>query len=189
MAATETTQIPLGFRAPNFTLPDAVSGREMSLNELKGENATVVMFICNHCPFVKHVNAELVRLANDYMPKGVSFIAINSNDIENYPEDSPENMKMWAERLGYPFPYLFDETQDLARAYHAACTPDFSIFDKDLLCVYRGQLDGSRPGNNVTNDGRDIRAALDNILAGRPVSSDQRPSLGCNIKWKGNRRT
>lgn len=174
----------MGFRAPDFTLPDAVSGREMSLEDLKGEHATVVMFICNHCPFVKHVSAELVRLANDYMPRGVSFIAINSNDVENYPEDSPENMKLYAERLGYPFPYLFDETQDVARAYHAACTPDFSIFDKDLLCVYRGQLDGSRPGNNVPNDGRDIRAALDNILAGLPVSPDQRPSLGCNIKWK-----
>jgi thiol-disulfide isomerase/thioredoxin len=184
MAATETTQIPLGFKAPDFKLPDAVSGREMSLDDLKGEHATVVMFICNHCPFVKHINPELVRLANDYMPKGVSFIAINSNDVENYPEDSPENMKLYAERLGYPFPYLFDETQEVARAYHAACTPDFSIFDKDLLCVYRGQLDGSRPGNSVPNDGRDIRSALDNILSGRPVSSDQKPSLGCNIKWK-----
>jgi peroxiredoxin len=184
MAATETTQIPLGFKAPNFKLPDAVSGREMSLQELKGEHATVVMFICNHCPFVKHINAELVRLANDYMPNGVSFIAINSNDVENYPEDSPENMKLCAERLGYPFPYLFDETQDVARAYHAACTPDLSVFDKDLICVYRGQLDGSRPGNSVPNDGRDLRAALDNILAGQPVSRDQRPSLGCNIKWK-----
>ncbi|MBX3291343.1 MAG: thioredoxin family protein [Acidobacteria bacterium] len=184
MAATETTQIPLGFRAPDFTLPDAVSGREMSLNELKGEHATVVMFICNHCPFVKHINAELVRLANDYIPKGISFIAINSNDVENYPEDSPENMKIYAERLGYPFPYLFDETQDVARAYHAACTPDLSIFDKDLLCVYRGQLDSSRPGNAMLNDGRDIRAALDSILAGEPVSDAQTPSLGCNIKWR-----
>lgn len=184
MAATETKQIPKGFRAPDFTLPDAVSGRELSLHELKGEHATVVMFICNHCPFVKHVNAELVRLANDYTPKGISFIAINSNDVENYPEDSPENMKMWAQRLGYPFPYLFDETQDTARAYNAACTPDFSIFDKDLLCVYRGQLDGSRPGNDLPNDGRDIRAALDSMLAGRPVSEHQMPSLGCNIKWK-----
>lgn len=184
MAATETTNIELGFRAPDFSLPDTVSGQERSLEELRGEHATVVMFICNHCPFVKHVNAELVRLANDHISRGVSFIAINSNDVENYPEDSPENMKLCAERLGYPFPYLYDESQDVARAYHAACTPDFSIFDKDLLCVYRGQLDGSRPGNSVPNDGRDIRAALGSILAGEAVSSDQTPSLGCNIKWK-----
>jgi peroxiredoxin len=184
MAETETTQIPLGFRAPDFTLPDAVSGNDLSINDLKGEHATVVMFICNHCPYVKHVNDELVRLANDYMPKGIGFIAINSNDVENYPEDSPENMKMWAERLGYPFPYLYDETQDVARAYFAACTPDFSIFDKDLLCVYRGQLDNSRPGGNVPNDGRDIRAALDNILSGEPIDDAQKPSIGCNIKWK-----
>ncbi|MBX3289595.1 MAG: thioredoxin family protein [Acidobacteria bacterium] len=184
MAETATKQIALGYEAPDFTLPDTVSGRELSLQELKGEQATVVMFICNHCPFVKHVNKELVRLANDYSPKGVSFIAINSNDVENYPDDSPENMKRTAEELGYPFPYLYDETQDVARAYSAACTPDLSIFDKDLKCVYRGQLDDSRPGNDIPPSGKDIRAALDNILAGEPVSADQRPSIGCNIKWK-----
>lgn len=184
MAETATKQIALGYEAPDFTLPDTVSGRELSLQELKGEQATVVMFICNHCPFVKHVNKELVRLANDYSPKGVSFIAINSNDVENYPDDSPENMKRTAEELGYPFPYLYDETQDIARAYSAACTPDLSIFDKDLKCVYRGQLDDSRPGNDIPPSGKDIRAALDNILAGEPVSADQRPSIGCNIKWK-----
>lgn len=184
MAETATKQIALGYEAPDFTLPDTVSGRELSLQELKGEQATVVMFICNHCPFVKHVNKELVRLANDYSQKGVSFIAINSNDVENYPDDSPENMKRTAGELGYPFPYLYDETQDIARAYSAACTPDLSIFDKDLKCVYRGQLDDSRPGNDIPPSGKDIRAALDNILAGEPVSADQRPSIGCNIKWK-----
>lgn len=183
MAATETTQIDLGFTAPDFVLPDTVSGKSVSLAELKGERATVVMFICNHCPFVVHVNDELVRLANDYIPRGVSFIAISSNDVENYPDDSPELMKETAERLGYPFPYLYDETQEVARAYHAACTPDLSIFDSELKCVYRGQLDDSRPGRG-TPDGRDIRAALDNILAGKPVNPDQKPSIGCNIKWK-----
>lgn len=183
MAATETTQIELGFRAPDFTLPDTVSGQYKSLQQLKGEHATVVMFICNHCPFVVHVNEELVRLANDYIPRGVSFIAISSNDVDNYPDDSPELMKETAERLGYPFPYLYDETQEVARAYHAACTPDLSIFDSELKCVYRGQLDDSRPGRG-TPDGRDIRAALDNILAGKPVNPDQKPSIGCNIKWK-----
>lgn len=183
MAATETTQIDLGFTAPAFVLPDTVSGKSVSLAELKGEHATVVMFICNHCPFVVHVNDELVRLANDYIPRGVSFIAISSNDVENYPDDSPELMKETAKRLGYPFPYLYDETQDVARAYHAACTPDLSIFDSELKCVYRGQLDDSRPGRG-TPDGRDIRAALDNILAGKPVNPDQKPSIGCNIKWK-----
>jgi peroxiredoxin len=183
MAATETIKIELGYTAPDFTLPDTVSGEDRSLSELAGENATVVMFICNHCPFVVHVNDELVRLATDHMPRGVGFIAISSNDVEDYPEDSPEMMKQTAERLGYPFPYLYDESQDVARAYHAACTPDFSIFDKDLRCVYRGQLDDSRPGRG-TPDGRDIRAALDNILAGEPIATAQKPSVGCNIKWK-----
>lgn len=184
MAATETIQIPLGYAAPDFTLYDAVSEKDLSLQDLKGENATVVMFICNHCPFVKHVNAELVRLANDYIPRGISFIAINSNDVDNYPEDSPENMKIAAEQLGYPFPYLYDETQEVAKQYQAACTPDFSIFDKDLNCVYRGQLDDSRPGNSIPPSGKDIREALDNILDGKAVSTNQHPSIGCNIKWK-----
>lgn len=183
MAATETIEIPLGFIAPDFTLPDTVSGKDVSLGELRGEHATVVMFICNHCPFVVHVNDEIVRLANDYTPRGVAFIGISSNDVEDYPEDGPEQMKRAAAELGYPFPYLYDESQDVAKAYHAACTPDFSIFDKDLKCVYRGQLDSSRPGKGEP-DGRDIRSALDNILAGQPVNPDQKPSIGCNIKWK-----
>jgi thiol-disulfide isomerase/thioredoxin len=142
------------------------------------------MFICNHCPFVKHVQEELVRVANDYQDHGVSFVAISANDVDAYPADSPQNMKAVAQRLGYPFPYLYDESQDVARAYQAACTPDFYVFDRDLSLVYRGQLDGSRPGNGIPVTGRDLRAALDALLAGKPVSPDQRPSIGCNIKWK-----
>jgi peroxiredoxin len=184
MAATETLRIPLGFKAPDFRLLDTVSDAPLSLNELKGEIATVIMFICNHCPYVKHVNQQLVSLANDYMAKGIAFIAISSNDVVNYPQDGPELMKANAKEEKYPFPYLYDETQEVAKAYHAACTPDFSIFDKDLLCVYRGQLDDSRPKNDSISDGKDIRAALDAILAGNPVSEKQIPSLGCNIKWK-----
>lgn len=186
MAATETLQIPLGFTAPDFLLPDTVSGKIRSLKELKGEIATVIMFICNHCPYVKHVNAELVRLANDYMPKGVSFVAISSNDVVNYPEDAPDKMRETALALGYPFPYLYDETQEVAKAYFAACTPDFSIFDKDLKCVYRGQLDDSRPKNDIPVTGKDIRAALDALINGQPVSERQKPSIGCNIKWKSS---
>jgi thiol-disulfide isomerase/thioredoxin len=142
------------------------------------------MFICNHCPYVKHINQELVKLANDYIPKGVSFIAISANDATNYPEDSPENMKKQALELGYPFPYLYDETQATAKAYEAACTPDFFIYDKDLKLTYRGQLDDSRPSNHTVPDGKDIRAALDAMLLGNKPSPYQRPSIGCNIKWK-----
>jgi thiol-disulfide isomerase/thioredoxin len=184
MAATETLQIPLGFPAPGFSLPDTVSGKTLSLKDVRGEKATVVMFICNHCPYVKHVNHELVRLANDYIPKGVGFVAISSNDVVNYPDDAPEKMKEIALELGYPFPYLYDESQEVAKAYFAACTPDFSIFDKDLKCVYRGQLDDSRPKNDKPVTGKDIRAALDAILNNQPVSAHHIPSIGCNIKWK-----
>lgn len=184
MAATETTQIPLGFPAPSFTLLDTVSDKMLSLNELKGEKATVVMFICNHCPYVKHVNRQLVQLANDYIPRGIAFVAISSNDVDNYPDDAPDLMKLTAKEQHYPFPYLYDETQDIAKAYFAACTPDFSIFDKDLKCVYRGQLDDSRPKNDSISDGKDIRNALDNLLNNHPISEQQTPSLGCGIKWK-----
>jgi len=142
------------------------------------------MFICNHCPFVKHVNEGLVELANDYILKGISFIAISSNDVVNFPEDSPEKMKNEAKSLGYPFPYLYDESQEVARAYDAACTPDFFIYDKDLKLVYRGQLDDSRPKNGIPVTGKDIRAALDSLLQSKPVSEEQKPSIGCNIKWK-----
>ena len=184
MALTPSTMIPLGSTAPDFILPDVVISTEMSLEDLKSDTATVIMFICNHCPYVKHVQSGLVELANDYITKGVSFIAINSNDAVNYPEDSPENMKTVAERFEYPFPYLFDESQEIAKAYDAACTPDFFIYDNALKLVYRGQMDDSRPGNGIPVTGKDIRAALDEILAGNELSTDQLPSIGCNIKWK-----
>lgn len=184
MAQTPTTLIPLGFTAPAFSLPDTISGTVKSLDELKSSKATVIMFICNHCPFVVHVKDELVKLANDYIPEGISFIAISSNDVIKYPQDGPDKMKEFATVNQFPFPYLYDETQEVARAYSAACTPDFSIFDGDLKCVYRGQLDDSRPSNGKSVTGKDIREALDNILAGKPVSADQKVSIGCNIKWK-----
>ncbi len=184
MAATPSTMMPLGTVAPDFTLPDTVSGRSLSLAEIRSELATLVMFICNHCPYVKHINDELVRLANDYLRKGIAFVAISSNDAEAYPADAPERMKELAAELGYPFPYLHDESQQVARAYGAACTPDFFLFDGDLRCVYRGQLDDSRPGNGLPVSGRDIRNALDALVEGRPVDEQQRPSIGCNIKWK-----
>ena len=158
--AAETTAKELGYKAPDFELLDTVSGTRKSLDELKGKVATVVMFICNHCPYVVHVNRELVALANEYMDKGIGFIAISSNDVVRYPQDSPENMTKLAAAMGYPFPYLYDETQEVAKAYAASCTPDFSVFDAELSCVYRGRLDGSNPKNDVVTDGRDLRAAL-----------------------------
>jgi len=186
MARTPSNMIPLGTIAPSFSLRDAVSNSIYSLDSLKGEKGTVLMFICNHCPFVKHVNEELVRLCNDYRVTGFSFIAINSNDVEAYPEDRPELMHATARKLNYPFPYLFDETQEVAKAYDAACTPDFYVFDSELSLVYRGQLDNSRPGNGIPVNGRDVREALDNILNNSPQRKDQKPSIGCNIKWKIN---
>jgi peroxiredoxin len=184
MAATPSAMIALGTKAPDFTLPDTVSGQMMSLSELKSDQATVVMFICNHCPYVRHINSELVKFGNDYKSKGVSLVAISSNDVKQYPDDGPEAMKEVAESLGYPFPYLFDETQEVARAYNAACTPDFYIFDSNLDLVYRGQFDGARPKNDVPVTGTDVRRALAAVLSGRPVDQDQKPSMGCNIKWK-----
>ena len=184
MSATPSTMMPLGTIAPSFELPDTVSGETMSLSELKGEKATLVMFLCNHCPYVLHVNDELVRIANEYQPKGISFIAISSNDVVNYPQDSPELMKIHAKKVGYPFPYLYDETQEVAKAYDAACTPDLFLFDQDLRCVYRGQLDDSRPNNNLPVTGKDMRIALDALLSGEKISEQQIPSIGCNIKWK-----
>ncbi len=184
MALTPTKKIALGFTAPDFELPDAATGATIGLRQLRGKVATVVMFICNHCPYVKHVQHGLVQLASDYIPKGVTFVAINSNDAANYPEDAPDKMKEEIRKVGYPFPYLFDESQEVAKAYEAACTPDFNIFDKDLKCVYRGQMDDSRPGNGIAVSGRDIRKALDQLIAGGEVDTDQQPSVGCNIKWK-----
>jgi thiol-disulfide isomerase/thioredoxin len=184
MAATPTTQIPLGFTAPDFKLPDVISGEELTLEQLKSDKATVVVFICNHCPFVVHIIYELVKVAKDYIPKGVSFIMINSNDIKNYPADSPERMIEFARDRDFPFPYLFDETQQVAKGYDAACTPDFNVFDGEMKCVYRGQFDDSRPGNGKQVTGEDLRLTLDLILADQGVPKEQIPSVGCNIKWK-----
>jgi peroxiredoxin len=184
MVKTPSQMVSLGTIAPQFELPDAVSGITMSLADLQSDTASVIMFICNHCPFVKHVQGGLVQLANDYLPKGVSFIAISSNDVEAYPDDSPEQMKAVAEQFGYPFPFLFDESQEVAQAYEATCTPDFFIYDGDSKLVYRGQMDDSRPSNDIPVTGKDIRISLDNMLSGKPVDPNQRPSVGCNIKWK-----
>ena len=184
MARTPSNMLPLDTPAPSFELYDTVSGSLLDLDELKGEKGMVIFFICNHCPFVIHVNAELVRIANEYSPKGVGFAAISANDVENYPDDAPELMKKVAQREQYPFPYLYDETQEVARAYDAACTPDIYLFDGQSRLVYRGQLDDSRPGNDIPVTGSDLRGALDDLLSGREISGNQKPSLGCNIKWK-----
>jgi len=184
MAETPTIQIPLGFTAPDFKLPDVISGKELSLNDLKSNKATVVVFICNHCPYVIHIIKELVKTGKDYIPKGVSFIMINSNDVENYPADSPEKMVEYANQYDFPFPYLYDETQDIARTYDAACTPDFNVFDGKMKCVYRGQFDDSRPSNGKPVTGAELRKSLDLILAGHEIPEKQMPSVGCNIKWK-----
>lgn len=184
MARTESTMLPPQTKAPDFELIDAVTNKPVSLKDVRGQKGTVVMFICNHCPFVKHVNEEIVRLCNDYHVTGFGFVAINSNDVINYPEDSPAEMWRTARKNKYPFPYLFDETQEIAKAYQAACTPDFYLFDAGLKLVYRGQLDNSRPGNGIPVNGRDLREALDNILNNNPQRKDQKPSIGCGIKWK-----
>lgn len=184
MADTESKMLSLGTKAPDFILIDAVSNNAVALKDVRGKKGTLVMFICNHCPFVKHVNDELVRLSNDYRVTGFGFVAINSNDIINYPADSPAEMWRTAQKHGYPFPYLYDETQEVAKAYHAACTPDFYLFDSELKLVYRGQLDNSRPNNGIPVNGRDLREAMDNILNNNPQREDQKPSMGCNIKWK-----
>ncbi len=184
MALTESNMLPLGTPAPDFDLIDTVSGNRVNLDSLSNGEAVVIMFICNHCPSVKHVRGELARLARDYQPRGVRFVAISSNDIDNFPEDAPEKMSAFARQNQFTFPYLYDETQEVARAYRAACTPDFYIFDQDNRCVYRGQLDDSRPGNNKPVTGDDIRQALDALLAGEKIDSGQKPSMGCNIKWK-----
>jgi peroxiredoxin len=184
MALTPSNMLPLGTKAPDFSLPDTISGEIKSLTELKSNKATVIMFICNHCPFVQHIQDQLVQVANDFIPKGINFIAISSNDVKNYPEDSPEKMAMLATEKKFPFPYLYDETQAVAKSYDAACTPDFYIFDADLKCIYRGQFDDSRPGNNTSVTGNDLRVALNAVLANKPVSTEQKPSVGCNIKWK-----
>lgn len=184
MALTESNMLELGTIAPDFTLPDTISDKNLSLQDLKSDRATVIMFICNHCPYVIHVNDELVKLAADYKKQGVSFIAISSNDVENYPQDGPDKMKTHAAEAGYNFPYLFDETQEVAKAYDAACTPDFYVFDGDLKLTYRGRLDKSRPNSGIPLSGEDLRKAIDQTLTGESLSPIQYPSAGCNIKWK-----
>ena len=175
--------VDLGTKAPDFTLNDVISHQALNLSKHKGKLATVIMFICNHCPFVKHINNELPKLVQSYENKGVQFIAINSNDTQNYPDDSPENMVKTAKENNYNFPYLFDETQEVAKAYNATCTPDFFIYDDELALVYRGQLDDSRPGNGIEVTGQSIREALDALINNQPPLENQKPSIGCNIKW------
>jgi peroxiredoxin len=183
MARTPSTMLPLGTPAPDFSLSDT-DGRIVSLNDLKGAPALLVIFICNHCPFVKLIRDELAKLGRDYQTRGVAIAGINSNDPASHPEDSPEKMKEEAREAGYTFPYLFDESQEVAKAYRAACTPDLYLFDRNRKLVYRGQFDDARPGNGLPVTGKDLRAALDALLANDPVPQDQKPSLGCNIKWK-----
>lgn len=175
--------VPLGTGAPDFQLPDP-GGKTVSLADFKDKSALLVVFMCNHCPYVKHLRAGLAQLARDYAPRGVGVVGINANDTANYPDDSPAKMAAEAQAAGYTFPYLFDAAQTVAKAYRAACTPDFFLFDRGRRLVYRGQFDDSRPGNGVPVTGKDLRAALDAVLAGKATSTFQSPSIGCNIKWK-----
>lgn len=184
MALTPSTMLELGTQAPEISLPDVVSGKTISLKDFSSKKALLVMFICRHCPYVVHVKNELARLGKDYANKDMGIVAISSNDADNYPEDSPKNLKDMAQKLGFTFPFCYDETQEAAKAYTAACTPDFFLYDKARKLVYRGQLDDSRPGNSKPNNGKDLRAAMDAALADKPIAQDQKPSLGCNIKWK-----
>ena len=184
MSLTPSTMLPLKTQAPDFSLPDVATGRTVSLKDVSGKSALLVMFICRHCPYVKHVQGELARLGRDYRDRGVGIVAVSSNDARAYPDDAPEQLAEMARQNGFGFPLCYDESQDVAKAYTAACTPDFFLFDRARRLVYRGQLDGSRPGRGVPVTGADLRAALDAVLAGQPVSDVQRPSVGCNIKWK-----
>jgi peroxiredoxin len=183
MVKTASTMLALGAEAPAFSLPN-IDGSTVSLADSEDARALLVMFVCNHCPFVKHIAAELAKLGRDYADRGVAIVGINSNDVENYADDSPEKMRQEAEQQGYTFPYLYDETQEVAKAYRAACTPDFFLFDGTRRLVYRGQLDSSRPGSGIPVTGEDLRAALDAVLADEAVPTEQRASIGCNIKWK-----
>lgn len=183
MVAVNSTMLPLGTKAPAFRLPDP-QGRTFSLADFKGAPALLVIFMCNHCPYVKHIREGLAKLARDYQPRNVAVVGINSNDVASYPDDSPKRMAQEAASAGYVFPYLYDETQAVAKAYRAACTPDLYLFDKDQRLAYRGQFDDSRPGNGIPVTGKDVCAALDAVLAGQTVSPNQKPSIGCNIKWK-----
>lgn len=190
MALTASTMLPLGTKAPDFQLPDVVSGETISLSTFTGKKALLVMFICQHCPFVKHVKDELAQLGKDYVNRDVGVVGISANDVSNYPDDAPEQLKAMAVEVGLPFPICYDESQEIALAYTAACTPDFFLFDADQRLIYRGQLDDSRPSNGKPVTGEDLRAALDAVLAGKLINPDQKPSIGCNIKWKpGNEPT
>jgi thiol-disulfide isomerase/thioredoxin len=182
MAQTASTMLPLGTPAPDFSLPEPATSQTVSLSDFQSAPALLVMVICNHCPFVKHIRQGLIQFARDYQPKGLAIVAISANDVANYPDDRPA--KMAEEAKTYPFPYLYDESQATAKAYHAACTPDFFLFDANRQLVYRGQFDGSRPGNPIPVTGNALRAAVDAVLTGQPISPEQKPSIGCNIKWK-----
>lgn len=184
MALTASTMLPLGTKAPDFQLPDVVSGEMISPKTFADKKALLVAFICQHCPFVKHVKHEIARIGKDYADQEVAIVAISANDVANYPGDSPENLKKMAQELAFNFPLCYDESQETAKAYTAACTPDFFLFDAEQKLVYRGQLDDSRPGNDRPVTGKDLRSAIDGVLASKEVSADQKPSIGCNIKWK-----
>jgi len=184
MAQTASTMLELGTVAPDFALTDVVSGKTIRRDDYRGKKALLVMFICAHCPFVKHIEKELAKFGHDYAAQPAAIVAISANDAANFPADNPEGLKKQAETFGFSFPYLYDESQTVARAYDAACTPDIYLFDADFKLVYRGQFDASRPSNTIPVTGQDLRAALDAVLAGKPVPADQKPSIGCNIKWK-----
>jgi peroxiredoxin len=184
MSLTESTMLALGTPAPEFHLPDVVTGKTVGLGDLGGTKALLIMFVCRHCPYVKHVQSELARLGRDYAGKSLHIVAISSNDAANYPDDAPASLRAMATELGFGFPFLYDESQQVARAYSAACTPDFFLFDEARNLAYRGQLDDSRPGNGKPLTGRDLRGAIDTLLSGGTVDPNQKPSIGCNIKWK-----
>ncbi|BCG62832.1 MAG: hypothetical protein methR_P0495 [Methyloprofundus sp.] len=185
MAATPSNMMPLGTIAPDFNLPDTISGKHKKLTELQGEQGTIVMFICNHCPYVIHIKEQLIAIANQYAAKGINTIAVSANDAVNYPQDAPDKMQTLMNEWSNPFAaYLYDETQEVAKAYLAACTPDFYVFDRGMACVYRGRLDAATPKNDMPLTGAELRGALDALLAGKPVTQEQIPSIGCNIKWK-----
>lgn len=184
--AVESTMLPLGTRTPEFSLRDVVSGQTISLETFKDKKAFLVMFICRHCPYVKHVQEQLATLGKDYQTKNIGIVAISANDPQAYPEDAPESLKEQAQQLGFSFPYLFDESQDVARSFTAACTPDFFLFDKERKLIYRGQLDDSRPDSDIPVTGKDLRSAIDAVLNDEDVNSNQKPSMGCSIKWKTN---
>jgi peroxiredoxin len=184
MSLTESTMLAIGTEAPRFSLPDVISGKVVQRDDFRGKNALLIMFICVHCPFVKHIEKDLGALGRDYADKPVGIVAINANDVLYRPTDGPDGMRAQAQLQGFRFPYLQDESQDVARAYKAACTPDFFLFDSEFRLAYRGEYDASRPGNDIAVTGKDLRAAIDAVLAGKAVEANQRPSIGCNIKWK-----